>query len=247
MKKKLTIIFAVIISYSLLMSACGASGAGNTGRKSSSSKTHAASVTKSEGDSSSGDVSGSLASASNSENDVKSGSGVKGSDSASSTSTSTSSTSTSDSIEPYDYTLEYELLYYWFDDEEGRWVYYPNGTATRNGELVFENRDWCDRPFAYCMVSVNEKGRSWCNLYLDFLAGDGELYIDVSYDRINGTFDDDKIMTYGGTGGGGILGGDPPPYTVEGCGSDSMTVKSEYEYGRHITYVLKLVRDTRNN
>nr|MCR4727062.1 hypothetical protein [Lachnospiraceae bacterium] len=245
-------IFAVIISYSLLMSACGASGAGNTGRKSSSSKTHAASVTKSEGDSSSGDVSGSSASASNSENGVKSGSGVKGSGSASSTSTSTSSTSTSDSIEPYDYTLEYELLYYWFDDEEGRWVYYPNGTATRNGELVFENQGWCDRPYAYCMVNVDAKGRSWCNLYLNFLAGvDGEMYISESYDQINGTFYDNDLNIYSGIGGGGegsmFAGGDFPPYAIEGCGTDSMTVASVYEYGRHITYVLKLIRDTRNN
>lgn len=235
MKKKLTIIFAVIISYSLLMSACGASGAGNTGRKSSSSKTHAASVTKSEGDSSSGDVSGSSASASNSENGVKSGSGVKGSGSSVS-----SSTSTSGKEEPKTYTIEYQLAYYYYDDEEGRWVFYPDGTGLRNGETVFENLEWPDCPFAYCMVDTYETRSDWCNLYLNFLAGEGDLYIDVAFDRINGTFDDDKIMVYGGNGVGGFMG-DPSPYTISGCGTDTMTVTSEYEYGLHTTYVLNKI------
>ncbi len=136
------------------------------------------------------------------------------------------------------YSLEYELQYYWWEDAEGRHEAYPTA----------ENDSWPAMPWVYVYVEHTKSGTDWCTVDLCFISDGAENYVKSALERVNRTYDQGELMTYemegGGFGSGGIS--ENGPYTINGCGTEILTVKSEYEYGNHTTYVFKLVLDSRN-
>ena len=251
MKSQKAGFMTLLISMTLLLCACG--GVAESVPAASDSKTNTVSVTEAKNNteasaskSDPGDKSDDNSGKSENTN-VSADTGNSGSTGGNSgDGLSNTSATGSEEGEDEGYTLEYELQYYWYDAEDGRYECYPT-TITRNGEYMMDNDSFPSMPFSYVMVSKGKSGVEWCNLYLSFLLEDGEIYIDTAYSKINGTFDNDKIEVYSYGEGGGPSGAfDPSPYTVSGCGTDTMTIVSEYEFGMHTHYVLKLVKDTRN-
>ncbi len=260
MKSRKASLIALLMILALMLSACGSVAGKGKKSASSDSKNNTVSVTKSKNADDSSEASGNKSDAgkessgangaadngnSVDSNVSPSDTGNSGSQAGNSGDSGNSPASSSEEEGENGYSLEYELQYYWYDWEDGRYTCYPTYIA-RNGEYIQDNDFFPSMPFSYVWVEKTKWGSEWCTLSLSFLVDGGEINVDCLYEKINGTHDDDiDSYTYGeAASANGAF--EPGPYTISGCGTDTMNIVSEYEHGKHTHYVLKLVRDSRN-